>query len=112
VFAAGEPLIVYTEPIGVTWKQADGPYSSKLMVDFEIKTPDGKTITGQKDFGQFTLAAREPYSTTDADEVQSERRTARRLHPRPHRSRRQDRDRTVALRDQIADAAARERASV
>lgn len=61
VFAAGEPLIVYTEPIGVTWKQADGTYSSKLMVDFEIKTPDGKTITGQNDFGQFTLAAKEPY---------------------------------------------------
>jgi hypothetical protein len=60
VFLPGEPLIVYTEPIGVTWKQADGTYSSKLMIDFEIKTPDGKTITGQKDFGQFTLAAKEP----------------------------------------------------
>jgi hypothetical protein len=53
-------MIVYTEPIGVTWKQTDGTYSSKLTIDFEIKTPDGKTITGQKDFGQFAFAAREP----------------------------------------------------
>lgn len=59
-FAAEEPLIVYTEPIGVVWKQDGDEFSSKLVVDFEIRTPDGKVLAGQKGFGEFSLQAREP----------------------------------------------------
>ena len=59
-FTQGEPLIIYTEPIGVAWKQNGGEFSSKLTVDFEIRTPDGKVLAGQKDFGEFALEAREP----------------------------------------------------
>jgi hypothetical protein len=59
-FAQGEPLIVYAEPIGVTWKQDGDEFSSKLTVDFEIRTPDGKVLAGQKGFGAFSLEAREP----------------------------------------------------
>ena len=59
-FAQGEPLIVYAEPIGVAWKQDGDEFSSKLTVDFEIRTPDGKVLAGQKGFGEFSLEAREP----------------------------------------------------
>ena len=59
-FAPNEPLIVYTEPIGVAWKQNGGEFSSKLTVDFEIRTPDGKVLAVQKGFGEFALEAREP----------------------------------------------------
>lgn len=59
-FKQGEPLIIYTEPIGVAWKQDGDEFSSKLTVDFEIRTPDGKVLAGQKGFGEFALEAREP----------------------------------------------------
>ncbi|HEX2446832.1 MAG TPA: hypothetical protein VHK26_01420 [Methyloceanibacter sp.] len=59
-FAPNEPLIIYTEPIGVAWKQDGDQFSSKLVVDFEIRTPDGKVLAGQKSFGEFALEAREP----------------------------------------------------
>ena len=60
VFAADEPLIVYTEPIGVAWKQDGDEFSSKLVVDFEIRLPDGQVLAGQRGFGEFELQAREP----------------------------------------------------
>ena len=59
-FGADEPIIVYTEPIGVTWKKQGEEYASKLAVDFEIRTPDGQVLAGQKGFGEFELEAREP----------------------------------------------------
>jgi hypothetical protein len=59
VFAADEPLIIYSEPIGVVWKQDGDEYSSKLVVDFEIRSPDGQVLAGQKGFGEFALEARE-----------------------------------------------------
>ncbi len=58
-FKQGEPLIVYAEPIGVTWKQDGDEFASKLTVDFEIRTTDGKVLAGQKGFGEFALKARE-----------------------------------------------------
>jgi hypothetical protein len=60
IFAPEEPLIVYTEPIGVEWRKDGDEFSSKLVVDFEIRTPDGKVLAGQRGFGEFTLSAREP----------------------------------------------------
>jgi hypothetical protein len=59
-FSADEPIIVYTEPIGVAWKKQGEEYASKLVVDFEIRTPDGQVLAGQKGFGEFELEAREP----------------------------------------------------
>lgn len=59
-FSQGEPLIIYSEPIGVTWKKDGDQFSSKLVVDFEIRTPDGKVLAGQKGFGEFALTSREP----------------------------------------------------
>jgi hypothetical protein len=60
VFTPDEPLIVYTEPIGVAWTKDGDEFSTKLSVDFEIRSPDGKVLAGQKGFGEFALSAREP----------------------------------------------------
>jgi hypothetical protein len=60
VFAPDEPLIVYAEPIGVAWKKDGDEVSSKLVVDFEIRSPDGQVLAGQRGFGEFALSAREP----------------------------------------------------
>lgn len=60
VFTVDEPLIVYTEPIGVAWKNEGGVFASKLVVDFEIRSPEGQVLAGQKGFGEFELEAREP----------------------------------------------------
>jgi hypothetical protein len=60
VFTPDEPLIVYTEPIGVAWTKDGDEFSTKLTVDFEIRSPDGKVLAGQRSFGEFALTAREP----------------------------------------------------
>ncbi len=60
VFTPDEPLIVYTEPIGVSWIKDGDEFATKLTVDFEIRLPDGKVLAGQRGFGEFALSAREP----------------------------------------------------
>jgi hypothetical protein len=55
VFRRGEPLIIYAEPIGMGWKQAEGLNHAEVVTDFEIRTPDGKVLGGQKDFGRFNF---------------------------------------------------------
>jgi hypothetical protein len=60
VFAPDEQLIVYTEPIGILWRKEGEEYSSKLVIDFEIRLPDGQVLAGQRGFGEFALEAREP----------------------------------------------------
>jgi len=56
-FRAGEPLIVYAEPIGMGWKAAGGVNEAHVATDFEIRTTDGKILGGQKDFGRFEFAS-------------------------------------------------------
>ncbi|MBO6894795.1 MAG: hypothetical protein JJ866_22835 [Roseibium sp.] len=53
VFPAGEALVVYLEPVGFDWKQQDGLFMSLLTVDFDLASPDGKVLAGQKGFGKF-----------------------------------------------------------
>ncbi len=60
VFSTNEPLIIYAEPIGVEWNKDGEEVSSKLVVDFEIRSPDGQVLAGQRGFGEFALSAREP----------------------------------------------------
>jgi hypothetical protein len=57
VFKPGEPLIIYAEPVGMGWKTADGVNHALVAADFEIRTPDGKILGGQKDFGRFEFTS-------------------------------------------------------
>jgi hypothetical protein len=57
VFRQGEPLIVYAEPVGMGWRAADGLNRAHIATDFEIRSPDGKILGGQRDFGRFEFAS-------------------------------------------------------
>ncbi|WP_422376980.1 hypothetical protein [Roseibium sp.] len=59
-FAEGEPLLIYLEPVGFDWKQQDGLYNSLLTVDFDLTSPDGKVLAGQKGFGRFDFKSHVP----------------------------------------------------
>jgi len=59
-FAAGEPLLIYLEPIGFDWKQQDGLFTSLLTVDFDLTSPDGNVLAGQKGFGRFDFKSHVP----------------------------------------------------
>lgn len=59
-FAAGEPLLIYLEPVGFEWKQQDGLFNSLLTVDFDLTSPDGNVLAGQKGFGRFEFKSHVP----------------------------------------------------
>jgi hypothetical protein len=59
VFRAGEPLIVYAEPVGMGWSAAADVNRAHVAADFEIRTTDGKILGGQKDFGAFEFTSRD-----------------------------------------------------
>lgn len=51
VFAVGEELLTYIEPIGYKWKEtSQGEFSIGLTIDFEVRTKDGKVLGGQRGF--------------------------------------------------------------
>ena len=58
-FRRGEPLIVYTEPIGLGWRPEGERFSAQFTVDFELRSPKGEILTGQKEFGKFGFDSRE-----------------------------------------------------
>jgi hypothetical protein len=59
VFPSGDRLIVYAEPIGMTWK-TDGPFNrASMATDFVVRTPEGKILGGQKEFGKFEFNSRD-----------------------------------------------------
>ncbi len=59
VFAPGEKLLTYIEPVGYTWKPgADGTYQFGLTLDFAIKSADGKILGGQDAFQSFDFTSR------------------------------------------------------
>jgi hypothetical protein len=80
VFKPGEPLIVYTEPVGIAWQQAGDKVSSKLVVDFELRSPEGL----RRIHLHGTRAADRLHGACDH---QSDRSPCRRLHSRPYRAR-------------------------
>jgi hypothetical protein len=53
-FKAGEALISYVEPVGLTWRSADGgQLESHFTVDLELLDPKGTKLAEQKAFGSF-----------------------------------------------------------
>ncbi|WP_234188855.1 hypothetical protein [Shinella sp. NM-101] len=53
-FKAGEALISYVEPVGLTWRAADGgPLESHFTVDLELLDAKGAKLAEQKAFGSF-----------------------------------------------------------
>jgi len=60
VFPEGETLRIYLEPVGFDWTEKDGLFTSLLTVDFDLATPDGKVLAGQKGFGRFDFRSHVP----------------------------------------------------
>lgn len=60
IFAEGEPLRIYLEPMGFDWRQVDGFHTSLLTVDFDLTSPDGHVLAGQKEFGRFDFRSHVP----------------------------------------------------
>jgi hypothetical protein len=55
-FKAGEPLISYVEPVGLSWRPADGgALESQFTVDLELLDTKGTVLAEQKAFGSFTF---------------------------------------------------------
>jgi hypothetical protein len=59
VFPKGEPLIVYAEPIGMAWKTEGPLHRAAMATDFVIRSPEGKILGGQKEFGKFEFNSRD-----------------------------------------------------
>jgi hypothetical protein len=58
VFAAGEPIVVYAEPVGYGYKpNADGTYAFGLDFDLVVKSADGEIIGGQEKFAHTELVS-------------------------------------------------------
>lgn len=73
VFKAGESLVSYIEPVGLSWKPSSqtGKIETRFTVDFDILNPAGEILANQKAFGDFTftgfLRNQEIYSTLTID---------------------------------------------
>jgi hypothetical protein len=59
VFKIGEKIYVYIEPVGLTWKKQDGFYRTFATIDYEVRTPEGKVVLGQRNAGKIDLRSRE-----------------------------------------------------
>ena len=55
VFAQGEQLIVYAEPVGIKWASGGRGYIAGFVVDVDVLGADGTVLGGQKNFGDFSF---------------------------------------------------------
>jgi hypothetical protein len=55
VFAPGQPLLVYAEPIGFEWKQVDGLFTCDLIIDVALRNPAGKVLFEKREIGRMAL---------------------------------------------------------
>lgn len=55
VFAPGDPMIVYLEPVGFSVRRdpETGAYLYDLAADFNLVGPAGKVVGGRRDFARF-----------------------------------------------------------
>jgi len=59
VFANGEPMITYVEPVGYGWKPAGPMLDFGFNVDFIFKQPDGTILGGKTDFLKVSASSHE-----------------------------------------------------
>jgi len=58
IFKPSEKLITYVEPIGYTWKANGEIYEFGVIVDFIVKSAEGKVLAGQEGFARFVKTSR------------------------------------------------------
>jgi len=57
VFAAGDPMFAYVEPIGFGWRPLGDIFQTDLAADIRIADKDGHQIYEQKDFQKLSLVS-------------------------------------------------------
>lgn len=58
VFAPGEPLLVYAEPLGYGWRQNDdSTFTFGLSVDLVLRDPSGTVLGSQDDFQRAEITS-------------------------------------------------------
>jgi hypothetical protein len=58
VYAAGDQMIVYAEPVGFGWAKSGDIWQTDLGVDLTIKSKDGEVLLNQSDFQKLVIASR------------------------------------------------------
>lgn len=58
VFKPGEIILTYIEPIGFSWTPGQGGFGFGVVVDFRVKTQDGKILGGQEKLLTLAQASR------------------------------------------------------
>jgi hypothetical protein len=59
VFAPGEPVVIYAEPVGYGYRtNADGTFSFGFNFDLVVKTDDGEIVAGKDDFANTELVSK------------------------------------------------------
>lgn len=57
VFAPGEPLLVYAEPIGFAWKPDGDAYGCDLVIDVALRDAGGRVIYEKREMGRMALTS-------------------------------------------------------
>lgn len=58
VFASGQEMLLYTEPVGFSWKQSGDVFQTDWIIDAVLKGLDGKVLWQQEGFGSMQLTSR------------------------------------------------------
>lgn len=66
-FAAGEPLLIYLEPVGFEYGRDGSAYLIDLATDIEIVIPSGQVIVTQPDFARISARAGKPIKEFSAN---------------------------------------------
>lgn len=58
VYAAGDQMIIYAEPVGFGWDKTGDIWQTNIAVDLAIKSKEGEVLLSKEDFQKFSIASR------------------------------------------------------
>ena len=64
VFAPNELLQFYAEPVNLGWSSTGGSYRFNMIVDVEVRRPDGEILWGRRGMGHLLFESTQPRSDT------------------------------------------------
>jgi len=59
-YRAGDPVLIYVEPMGYTISEEGGLYRFHLTADFTLVSGKGEILGGQRNFGNWETTSRQP----------------------------------------------------
>ena len=58
VYAAGDEMLIYAEPVGFGWEKTGDIWQMNMAFDLTIKTKAGEVLLAKEDFQKFSIASR------------------------------------------------------